>query len=189
MSLQIADQYYLKAKSAMGGFCSDWGEVCENLNYAVSHDETHCPSLTLLGKIYTEYLYDFDEGFTYFDAVITANANYTDVYPKYIKALIWNDDLEKAQKLIDFSLTIKAIDKASIYWLQACILEVKKEYKKGIKYLKEAKKETYNNHFRDYLDDEKKRFKAKLETLKPKKKTSKKSKKTSKSKNKKKKII
>ena len=31
MAVQIADQYYLKAKSAMSGFCSDWGEVCESL--------------------------------------------------------------------------------------------------------------------------------------------------------------
>jgi hypothetical protein len=185
MALQIADQYYLKAKSAMSGFCSDWGEVCESLNYAISHDETHCPSLILLGKIYTEYLYDFEEGFSYFDAVIVANTNYTAVYPTYIKALIWNEDLEQAQKLIDFSLTIKAIDKASIFWLQAYVLEVKKDYKKGIKFLKEAKKETFNDHFSDYLDEEKKRLKAKLEELKPKKKMSKKKKKKSKKKAKK----
>lgn len=39
MGLTLADSYYLKAKAATGGFCSDWEEVCEALNYALSYDD------------------------------------------------------------------------------------------------------------------------------------------------------
>lgn len=180
MSLQIADEYYLKAKDAVS---YDWEEACESINYAISYDEAHCPSITLLGVIYAKYLHNLEEAFTFFDKVIETDANYIEVYPEYIKALIWADELEKAQKIIDFSLKIKAIDKAMILWNQAIIHEKKEVYKEGIKYIKEAKKVVYNDGFRSFLDNEKTRLKNKIEEASSKKK--KKDAKTSKKKRKK----
>lgn len=176
MALQIADQHYLKAQDAMNGLFSDWTEVCESLNYAISYDDNHCPSLTLLGKIYASYLNNLDEAFVYFDKVIAADANYVEVYPEYIKALLWAEETDRAQKLIDYSLKIKTIDDTKIYWCQAYLFETQGMYKEGIGFLKKAKKVTYNDHFRDFLDDEKRRLKAKIEETSPKKKISKKSK-------------
>lgn len=171
MALQIADQYYLKAKDSV---CYDWDEACESLNYAISYDETHCPSLTLLGIIYAKHLNNLEAAFTYFDKAIAADANYVEVYPEYIKALIWAEELEKAQKLIDYALNIKAIDKARILCSQAYIFEIHGAYKEGIKFIKEAKKVTYNDHFRNFLDNEKNRLKSKIEEASPKKKAAKK---------------
>ncbi len=171
MALQIADKYYLKAKDSV---CYDWEEACDALNYAISYDEAHCPSLTLLGTIYAKHLNNLEEAFIYFDKVIATDANYAEVYPEYIKALIWANQLDKAQKIIDFALNIKTIDKPLVLWCQAYMHEVKENYKDGVSCIKEAKKVTYNDSFRDFLDREKSRLKAKLEELKPKKKSSKK---------------
>ena len=188
MGFNIADQYYLKARGAMSGFCSDWEEVCEGLNYALSHDENHLPSLLLLGKIHANFLSDFEAAFSCYDKIIAINPNYTEVYPKYILTLIWADQLGKAQKLIDFALTIKGVSEAEIYSTQSYIYEVHGDYKEGIKYIKKARKLTYNDYYRDFLNDEKKRLKEKIEESKPKKKTPKnKKKKGKKTTNKKKK--
>ncbi|MFD0963280.1 hypothetical protein [Pseudofulvibacter geojedonensis] len=167
MALQIADKYYLKAKDSV---CYDWEEACDSLNYAISYDEAHCPSLTLLGIIYAKYLHNLEEAFMYFDKVIETDSNYIEVYPEYIKALIWADELERAQKIIDFSLKIKAIDKAMVLWNQAIIYEIKEAYKDGIKSIKEAKKFTYNDGYRSFLNNEKTRLKNKIEEASPKKK-------------------
>ena len=56
MGLTIADTYFLKARGAACGIFSDWSEVCESLNYALSYDENHIASLCLLGEIYAEHL-------------------------------------------------------------------------------------------------------------------------------------
>ena len=121
MGLTIADNYYLKAKGSISGFYSDWSEACESLNYALSYDKSHCPSLCLLAKIYVEYMGEFDKAFECYDKVISSNPDYKDVYPSYIMHLIWADENERAEKLIDFALTIKGIDNARLGWLSSYI--------------------------------------------------------------------
>ncbi|WP_243473259.1 tetratricopeptide repeat protein [Winogradskyella sp. MH6] len=178
MGLTIADSYYLKAKGAMSGWFSDWNEACETLNYALSYDENHCPSLCLLGKIYAEYMYDFDKAFDCYDKVISINPDFKEVYPAYIMYLIWADENERAEKLIDFAFKIKGVDVARLNWLSSYINETKGKYKKSLKDLKAAKKVIYNDYFFDFMLDEEKRIKKKIALDKPKKKkTSKKKKK------------
>lgn len=162
MGLTIADNYYLKAKDASGGFISDWGEVTESLNYALSYDENHCPSLCFLGEIYAEKLSQFDDAFEAFDKIIGIDTNYVDVYPRYIKYLIWQEQIERAEKLIRFAEKIKGIDVSQIYWLKAHIEDVNGNYKESIKLLKKAQVHVYNEHYFDFMDDERKRIKKKI---------------------------
>ncbi|WP_394748043.1 tetratricopeptide repeat protein [Spongiimicrobium salis] len=161
MGLTIADSYYLKAKSAIWGFCGDWEEACEALNYALSYDETHCPSLCLLGEIYAKNLSRFSEAFACFDQVIAVDNSYVEVYPLYVKYLIWAEEQERAKKLIDFALTIKGVGRGSLLQLSSYIHETQGEYKTSLKQLKEAKKEAYNDNFFGYLEDEEERIKKK----------------------------
>ncbi|MEC3905996.1 hypothetical protein VOI54_03090 [Tamlana sp. 2201CG12-4] len=181
MGLTLADSYYLKAKAATGGFCSDWEEVCEALNYALSYDENHCASLCLLGEIYTKHLSMPDKAFECFDKVIAIDTNYEDVYPMYIKHLIWNNKIDRASKLITFAQTVKTIDKAQLNWLSSYIEETLGNYKACLEDLKEAKKHCYNDHYFDFMIDEQKRIEKKMK-LDKKQKPSKKSKKRKKSK-------
>lgn len=189
MGLTLADNYYLKARAAAGGFGCDWGEVTESLNYALSYDENHCPSLCFLGQIYAERLSQYSEAFECFDKIIATNTNYLEVYPVYIRYLIWAEEIARAEKLIAFAEKLKAIDISQLYWLKAYIEDVNGNYKKSIKLLKKAQVHIYNEYYFDFMDDEKKRIKKKiaLTTKKSKKKSEKKSKaKKKKTKNKKK---
>ena len=180
MGLTIADTYYLKAKAATGGFCSDWDEVCESLNYALSYDENHCASLCLLGEVYARNLNQYTEAFNCFDKVITINSNYIDVYPMYARYLIWADEIERAYKLLQFAFTIKGIDKGLLYATTAYALETNGHYKVALKQLKEAKRHSYNSSYLYFIEDEIDRVKQKLKLDKVKKKKKKKKKSSSK---------
>jgi len=185
MSLTIAESYYLKARGAMSGFFSDWNEACEALNYALSYDENHCPSLCLLGKVYIDYLNEYAEAFKCFDKVISINPEFVEVYPLYIKSLIWADQNQRAQKLIDFALKIRGIDKAQLEWLSSYLHETEKNYEKSLEHLKNAKHVIYNQYYLDFICDEEKRIRKKIDFDKPKKKKKSKKKKSKKSKTKK----
>ncbi len=188
MGLTTADSYYLKAKAATGGFVSDWEEVCEGLNYALSYDENHCASLCLLGEIYAKNLSMHEQAYECFDRVIAVDTNYEDVYPIYIKYLIWANEIERAEKLIDFALSIKTIDGGQLLWLSSYAEEIKGNYKKCLKILKKAKLKVYNDHYFEFMEEEERRIKKKIKLEKPKKtKKSKKKKKNKSSKKSKKK--
>lgn len=183
MGLTLADNYYLKAKAAADEFCNDWEQVCESLNYALSYDDNHCASLCLLGEIYANHLTMPNKAFECFDRVIAIDTNYKEVYPKYIKCLIRNEELVRAKKLILFSKTIQSVDKAQIYWLSSYLYEKLGNFKSCLKSLKKAKKYCYNDHYFDFMIDEQKRIEKKMK-LDKKQKPSKKSKKRKKSKKK-----
>ncbi|MBL4662902.1 MAG: hypothetical protein JKY22_04955 [Flavobacteriaceae bacterium] len=171
MGLTTADNYYLKAKAACGDYSSDWGEACEASNYALSYDENHGASLCLLGEIYAKHLSQFDKAYECFDRLIATNINYVEVYPLYAKYLIWGDEIKRAEKLVEFALSIKAIDESQLHWLSAYIEETKGNYKKSLKYLKKAKTLTYNEYYFGFMEDEEQRIKKKIKLLKPKKKS------------------
>jgi len=162
MGLTVADSYYLKAKAAMGGFCSDWEEVCEALNYALSYDEQHCAALCLLGEIYGTHLSMPDKAFECFDKVIAIDTNYEAVYPMYIKQLICNKKIDRAGKLIHFAETLDTIDKAQMYWLSSFIEEIIGNYEACLEDLKSAKKHCYNEDSFDFMVDEQKRIEKKM---------------------------
>ena len=177
MGLTTADSYYLKAKAATGGFVSDWGEVCEALNYALSYDENHGASLCLLGKIYAKKLFLYDKAYECFDKLIAAQMNYVEAYPLYIKYLIWGGEIQRAEKLIEFAFSIKAIDVSQLFWLSSYIEDTKGNYKKSLKFLKKAKTVIYNECYFSFMENEERRIKKKIKLLKPKKKKAKKRKK------------
>ncbi|WP_010179693.1 tetratricopeptide repeat protein [Aquimarina agarilytica] len=174
MGLTLADTYYLKAKGATNGFSSDWEEVCEALNYALSYDKNHCASLCLLGTIYAEHFRDYEKAFDYFDQVIAIDINYLEVYYAYAKYLIWADKIGRTQKLIDFAFGLKGIGKAEMYWLSAYALETKGHYKIALQLLKKAKIESYNENYTYFLKDEVTRVRQKIKLTTPKSKKPKK---------------
>ena len=91
------------------------------------------------------------------------------IYPEYLYVLLYNEDYEEALKLIDFAVSVKGIDKAVIYTIQAQIYEALKKYKKALKSFKAAKIYAFNNNYISFLKAEKERIKDKM----PKKKKAK----------------
>ena len=164
----LANNYIFKALDA---FPYDLEECIESLTYALSYDEKNTIALCLMGRIYSEQLKDFETAKLYFTEALAENINAFNVYPHYINVLLWNEDLEEAEKLIDFALTIKGIDKAVLYVKKAVLFEIKKEYKRALKELKLAKEYCYNNDFIADINFEKERIKGKLPKEKKKSKS------------------
>lgn len=139
--------------------------------------------LCLYGRIQAEQLWNYEEAKNYFQEALAINIHALEVYPYYLKTLILNEDYEEAQKLIDFALTIKGINKSDIFVQKAILLEAKQEFKKALKEIKNAKLTTLQFVFDSDITEVEKRIKGKIELLEKKKKL-KKSQKESKKKSK-----
>lgn len=149
-------------------------ETLEALNYALSYNNKDAQALCLMGRVYAEQLKDYETAKQYFAESVAQRMEMPNTYPHYIYTLLLNEDFEEAQKLIEFALTIKSIDRAVCNYLQARLFETLKEFKKAIKYYKEAKLLATNNYFINCMDEEIERVKKKI---KPKKKKANKKKK------------
>nr|WP_199003182.1 hypothetical protein [Flavobacterium sp. ASV13] len=154
----------------------------ESLDYAFSYDDKNTMVLCLYGRIQAEQLMNYEEAKSYFQQALSINIHALEVYPYYLKTLILNEDYEEAQKLIDFALTVKGINKSEIYIKKAILLEAQSEFKKALKEIKNAKLHSLQFNYESDISDIEKRIENKIDLLKKKKK--KKSKKDSKKKSK-----
>lgn len=154
----------------------------ESLDYAFSYDDKNTMVLCLYGRIQAEQLMNYEEAKSYFQQALSINIHALEVYPYYLKTLILNEDYEEAQKLIDFALTVKGINKSEIYIKKAILLEAQNEFKKALKEIKNAKLYSLQFNYESDISDVEKRIEGKIDLLKKKKK--KKSKKDSKKKSK-----
>lgn len=166
----LTDTYLFKALDA---YPYDLPEAIESLNYALSYDDKNPIALRLMGQIYSEQLQDYETAKQYFEEALAEDIYALSIYAPYINVLIWNEDFEKALKLIDFALKVKGIDKALMHYKRALIYENKMEYKLALTSLKEAKKVAMNSNFITATDSDKKRIKDKMPKKKKKRKKSK----------------
>ena len=180
----LLDKYLFQA---MDAYPYNLEEAVESLSYALSYDDKNPVAICLMGQIYAENLSNYETAKTYYQEALAADMYALDVYPNYINVLLWNEDYEEAEKLIDFALTVKGTDKAVLYYQKGILFEQQKRYKKALKILKVAKEHAYNNHFICHIEGQEKRIKGKMPKKKTQKKKGKNAKKSSKkSKNKKK---
>ncbi|MBG6130239.1 tetratricopeptide (TPR) repeat protein [Aquimarina sp. EL_43] len=174
----LLDKYLFQALDA---YPYNLEEAVESLNYALSYDEKNPIALSLLGQIYAESLKNYEVAKEYYQQALAEDMYALDVYPKYINVLLWNEDYEEAEKLVDFALTVKGTDKAMLYLKKGILFEQKKNYKKALKCLKLAKENAYNNHFINDIKEEEERIKNKMPKQKKAKDKSSSKKKTKKS--------
>ncbi|MBW1297335.1 tetratricopeptide repeat protein [Aquimarina litoralis] len=171
----LLDKYLFQALDA---YPYNLEEAVESLNYALSYDDKNPIALCLMGQIYAENLRNYETAKEYYQQALAADMYALDVYPKYINVLLWNEDYNEAEKLIDFALTIKGTDKAVLYLKKGILLEQKQAYKAALKVLKTAKTYAYNNYFISDVEGDEKRIKDKMPKKKKKSKSKKKGKKT-----------
>ncbi|WP_040279524.1 tetratricopeptide repeat protein [Psychroserpens damuponensis] len=181
MDTNLLNNYVLKAIDA---YPYELEETVENLNYALSYESNNVYALYLMGRLQAEQFGDYEKAKYYFAEALANKMDFIKVYPTYILVLIWNHDFNEAQKLIDFALTVKAVQKGELLVLQAQLFECQETYKKALKTFKKAKLFVYNNSFSSFIDSEIERINHKL---KPNKTKASKSKKKKKRKHKKKK--
>ncbi|WP_179021376.1 hypothetical protein [Winogradskyella forsetii] len=176
MDTNLLNNYVLKAIDA---YPYDLEETVENLNYALSYEANNAYALYLMGRLQAEQFGDFEKAKQYYAEALANKMDFQKVYSKYILVLIWNEDYEEAQKLIDFAFTVKGLNKGLVHTLQGQLFENLQAYKKAIKAFKEAKRFGYNDGFINHVNSEISRVKNKI---KPKKKSSKRKKKKKKKK-------
>ena len=178
--MKTVDKYLFQA---LDNYPYSLEETIESLDYAFSYDAKNTMVLCLYGRIQAEQLWNYEEAKNYFQEALSINIHALEVYPYYLHVLILNEDYEEAQKLIDFALTIKGINKSEIFVKKAILLEAQQEFKKALKEIKNAKLTTLQFTFDSDITEVEKRIKGKIELLEKKKKP-RKSKKDSKKKSK-----
>ncbi|WP_225556135.1 hypothetical protein ACSLMH_00485 [Flavobacterium columnare] len=83
----------------------------ESLGYALAYDNKNAMALGLYGRLYAEQMQDYESAKQYYAEALAADIHALEIYPHYAEVLLLNEDYEEAAKLIDFSLTIKGINK------------------------------------------------------------------------------
>lgn len=174
MDTNLLNNYVLKAIDA---YPYELEETVENLNYALSYEANNAYALYLMGRLQAEQFGDYEKAKQYYAEALANKMDFHKVYSHYILVLIWNEDYDEAQKLIDFALTVKGVCKSEIHLFQGFIFECHQDYKKALKALKLAKKLGYNNSYISFIDSEIGRIKNKMKPNKTKKTKSKKKKK------------
>lgn len=174
MDTNLLNNYVLKAIDA---YPYDLEEVVENLNYALSYEPENAYALYLMGRLQAEQFGNYDKAKQFYTQALASKMDFQKVYSRYIQVLLWNDDIDEAQKLIDFALTVKGIDKGLIWSKQGLLFERTKVYKKAIKAHKTAKDYGFNDDFINYINNEISRIKSKFKPKAKKKKKCKKKKK------------
>lgn len=169
--MKTTDKYLFQA---LDNYPYSLEETIESLDYAFSYDSKNTMVLCLYGRIQAEQLLNYEEAKSYYQQALSINIHALEVYPYYLKALILNEDYEEAQKLIDFALTIKGINKSEIYIKKAILLEAQQEFKKALKEIKNAKIYSLQFAYESDINDVEKRIQDKIDLLKKKKKKSKK---------------
>ncbi|TXD51322.1 MULTISPECIES: tetratricopeptide repeat protein [unclassified Polaribacter] len=172
----LTNNYVFKA---IENYSYDLEETMEALGFALSYDDKNTMALTLMGKVYAEKLYKYEEAIVYFKQALAENMHAFEVYTPYINTLLWNEDYKEVDEFIDFALKVKGSDKALLYVKKAVLHEQLKDYPKALAFIKLAKDFTYNSEFMETIRDEKARIKGKMPNTK-KAKSSKKVKKSEK---------
>lgn len=144
-------------------------EAVESLEYALSYDSQNTMALCLMGRIYAEQLLNYQIAVKYFQEALSYNIDALEVYPHYINTLILNEDLEEAEKLIVFALSIKGINKTEILLKKAGLAEIKQEFKAAKKLIKEIKLINCNQEMNSAVSEISERIKSKLKLVSKKK--------------------
>ncbi len=175
--MKAIDKYLFQA---LDNYPYSLEETIESLDYAFSYDAKNTMVLCLYGRIQVEQLWNYEEAKSYFQEALAINIHALEVYPYYIQTLILNEDYEEAQKLIDFALTVKGINKSEIYVKKAILFEAQLRFKDALTAIKNAKLYTLQFAFESDITEVEKRIKSKIDLLKNKKNSKKDSKKKSK---------
>jgi tetratricopeptide (TPR) repeat protein len=152
------NMYFIKALAA---YPYDLMETVESLNYALSMEPENPMALCLMGRVYLEQYQDYEKAIEYFEAALAQDVKAVQIYAYYLRALIFNEEYDRARKFIDFACGVKAADKAILHVSMALIYEGERKWKKALKELEKSKFHAYNNEFMHFADGFESRIKRK----------------------------
>lgn len=152
-------KYYFEA---LDNYPYSLPDCLEALNYALSYDPEDSDSLCLMGRIYSEMLIDYEKAKLYFEEAMQYDVTNLNTPKYYIKCLLDNEDFHEAEKLISYSLKIKGIDKATIWFYRSLLSEKRRSFFNALNFLKEAEKYCFTPHSLDIVKERRKFIKSKM---------------------------
>jgi tetratricopeptide (TPR) repeat protein len=152
-------KYYFEA---LDNYPYSLPDCLEALNYALSYDPEDADSLCLMGRIYSEMLIDYEKAKLYFEEAMQCDVTNLNVPQYYIKCLLDNEDFHEAEKLIQYSLKIKGIDKSAIWFHRSLLSEKRGSLTNALKFLKVAEKYCFTSCNLDLVRERKKFIKSKM---------------------------
>lgn len=161
------NKYYFEA---LDFYPYNLSECLEALHYALSHDPEDSDSLCLMGRIHSEILKDYEKAKEYFEEAMCFNNSNVNTPQYYICCLLNSEDLEKAERLINFALKIKGIDKSNLWFYRSLLSEKRGNLPNALSFLKEAEKFCFSTCSLEIVKERRKFIKSKLSKNKSKKK-------------------
>ena len=152
-------KYYFEA---LDWFPYNLSECLEALNYALSYDPEDSDALCLMGRIYSEELKNFEKAKIYFEEAMLHEITNINTPKYHILCLINNDDLDEAEKLIEYSLRLKGIEKSILIYYRSMTSEKRGSFSNALKFLEDAEKYCFNETSFDLIKDRKKFIKSKM---------------------------
>lgn len=153
------NKYYFEA---LDNYPYNLPDCLEALNYALSYDPEDADSLCLMGRIYSEVVIDYEKAKSYFEEAMQCNVANLNTPKYYIKCLLDNEDFHKAQKLIEYSLKIKGIDKMILWLYRSLLSEKRGSFANALKFLDEAEKYCFDEISHNAVKDRRKFIKSKM---------------------------
>ena len=135
----------------------------ESLSYALSYDESNTMALCLMGRVYSEQLFDYEQAKKYFQEALAYNVQALEVYPYFIQTLIDMGEYEAAKNTIKFAVTLPGMPLAEIWIKKALLFEKLRKFKKALKISKMAKMDNLDSNLSSTIKSIEDRIKSKLE--------------------------
>ncbi|MBW8358585.1 MAG: hypothetical protein K0M63_02140 [Weeksellaceae bacterium] len=152
-------KYYFEA---LDYYTYNIADCLEALNYALSYDPEDADALTLMGRIYSEVLKDYEQALEYFAEAMMYDVNNINTPQYYISCLISNEDYMEAERLINFAIRIKGIDRFTILNLRSLLSEKRGSLKNALRFLRESEQLCFDECSLKLVKDRKKFLKAKI---------------------------
>jgi hypothetical protein len=111
--------------------------------------------------VYAEQLQDYVTAKAYFQDALAADMRAVFVYPYFIQLLIDFDEDVEAEKLIDFALTVKGIDKPLILSKLIILKEKLGQFKEAKRDIAKLKSIVLNDDYQVFMDKTEARIKVK----------------------------
>lgn len=137
-------------------------DCMEALNYALSYDPEDADALCLMGRIYSEMLSDYEKAKCYFEEAMQYDVTNINTPQYYIICLLNNEDLQEAEKLIEYSLKIKGVDKATLWMYRSMLSEKRGSLVNALKFLTQAEKYCFTECSLSNIKSRKKFIKSKM---------------------------
>ncbi|GLB52222.1 hypothetical protein NBRC110019_12610 [Neptunitalea chrysea] len=156
------DKYLFQA---MDNYPYSLEETLESLDYALSYDANNTMALCLYGRLYAEQLQKYEEAKKYFEKALSIDINALEVYPYYLDALLYNEDFEEAERLIEFALSVKGVNKIEIRLREVLLCEMKNDLGTALLLAKQLRLFAFSSDWNTMIEDTEKRIKQKIKIV------------------------